>query len=111
MTETTEPTTLSKAQAASKLGCGVATVDRLRRAGQLQATRVHGQVRLLADSVDEYLASTWQEYWSDVERIAAAGPLPSGDRAARLAQLFNSGQQRLPQGRAPVIREAGNDAA
>jgi excisionase family DNA binding protein len=52
------PTLLSKAAAAEALGgISVRTIDRLRAAGQIQSVQVGGQVRLIEESIDAYLAS------------------------------------------------------
>jgi excisionase family DNA binding protein len=52
------PTLLSKTAAAEALGgISIRTVDRLRAAGFIQAVQVGGQVRLIEESIEAYLAS------------------------------------------------------
>lgn len=100
----TDDDTMGKEETCAYMRASLGTVDRLMRKGVLQYTREGGRVRVLRASVDAYLRSTWDEYWSTVERLAADGPLPEGAQAARLAKLFEAGQQRSPAGRAPTIR-------
>jgi hypothetical protein len=52
------PTLLSKAASAEALGgISIRTIDRLRAAGLIQSVQVGGQVRLIEESIEAYLAS------------------------------------------------------
>jgi len=96
---------LSKAETAYRLKGSVSTVDRLMRTGELKSETHGRRVGFRLSEVQRYMTGTWDEYWRQVDRIAAGCPLPTGAVAARLGALMHSGANRTPSGPAPKIVE------
>lgn len=96
---------LTKVEVATRLKRSVSTVDKMRRQGILEYVREHGRVRFPERGIERYLASTWADYWKDVERFAARGPLPTGPLLSRIRKLLHSGSARRAEGPAPSIKE------